>query len=226
MTETKAWDWEASQSGVWLEPAEESYFLAHRWKAQGRSSILDLGCGLGRHSVFFAKCGFSVSGMDLSPEGVRHLEEWAKRENLRVDTKTADMTRLPYADHSFDCVFAYHVISHCDTAGIRAVIGEIGRVLKPGGELYCTVCSKDSWSFREAGFPKADENTVIKTCDGPEKGIPHFYADLDGILNLFCNFHIFQIRHVDDCWFGGEKHHSAHYFILVGKNSTQTLSDN
>lgn len=217
MTDSKAWNWNAAKEKIWLEPSEESYYLVNRWKAQGRKTILDLGCGLGRHSILFAKNGFSVSAMDLSQEGVNHLCEWAERENLQVNATTANMLSLPYADASFDCVFSFHVISHCDTEEIRKVISEIRRVLKPGGELYCTLCSKETWSFCKAGYPKIDENTVVKTDDGPEKGIPHFYVNLDDILRLFADFELLRIRHTDDCWFSGQKQDSRHYFITAQK---------
>jgi ubiquinone/menaquinone biosynthesis C-methylase UbiE len=85
--------------------------------------------------------------MDLSIKGTEHLRKWADRENAAVDIRTGDMLALPYGDSSFDCVFAYHVISHTDTAGIRVIIGELGRVLKPNGEFYLTICSKESWSI-------------------------------------------------------------------------------
>ncbi len=215
--ETKAWNWVQADQKIWLEPSEESYYLAHRWKEQGRRSILDLGCGLGRHSVLFARNGFDVSATDLSPDGVKHLKEWAARENLSVKAEAADMMALPYDDAAFDCVFSFHVISHCDTEGIRKVVSEMNRVLKPGGELYCTLCSKESRSFRDAGYPKIDENTVVKTDEGPEKGIPHFFVDLDDLLTLFSGFEIVSVRHVDDCWFGGAKQKSVHYFLLARK---------
>lgn len=217
MEKTKAWNWSEANRKIWLEPSEESYYLAHRWKAQGRQSVLDLGCGLGRHSILFAQKGFDVTATDLSPDGVKHLKNWAEREKLCVRAETADMMALPYGNASFDCIFSYHVISHCDTEGIRKVIAEMDRVLKPGGELYCTLCSKDSWSFRDAGYPKIDENTVVKTGEGPEKGVPHFFVDLDDLLRLFSSFEIIRIRHVDDCWFDGEKRKSVHFFFLVRK---------
>ena len=217
MRKTKAWDWSTAKKEVWLEPSEESYYLAHRWKAQGRKSILDLGCGLGRHSILFARSGFDVTATDLSPEGVDHLKQWAEHEKLPVNAQTADMMALPYGDAAFDCVFSFHVISHCDTEGIRRVIAEMNRVLKPGGELYCTLCSKDTWSFRDAGYPKIDVNTVVKTDEGPEKGIPHFFVDMDDLLQLFSGFEIIRVRHVDDCWFDGAKRKSIHYFLLVRK---------
>lgn len=215
MVETKAWNWEASTNSIWRRPSEESYYLARRWKEQGKKTILDLGCGLGRHAVFFAKEGFSVYGVDLSAEGIRSMLEWADHEKVRIDAKTADMMNLPFHDDFFDCVFAYHVIYHCDTEGIRDVIKEMKRVLKPGGELFCTLYSKDTRSFREHLYPQVDDNTLIKMEEGPEKGIPHFFADLDDTLNLFSEFHIISVDHKDNCFVNGEKHDFKHYFVLA-----------
>jgi SAM-dependent methyltransferase len=215
MIESKAWDWKNETNKMWLEPCEESYFLAHRWKQKGYSEILDLGCGLDRHSIFFAKNGFSVKAFDLSAEGVEYLNKWAKQDNLKIETKISDMLNLPYANDAFDCVFAYHVISHTDTKGIKKIIGEIERVLKPKGEFYLTLCSKDTWLLKS--YPKIDENTVLKTDDGPEKGVPHFHVNLDDVLALFKDFKIYNIRHIDDCYSEGNKQSYKHYYILGEK---------
>lgn len=51
MSISKPWEWEKETSSLWLEPSEESYYLANRWKAAGFVDILDFGCGLGRHSI-------------------------------------------------------------------------------------------------------------------------------------------------------------------------------
>ena len=215
---SKAWDWNESKNDLWLKPSEESYFIAARWKERGYKELLDFGCGLGRHSVFFAKQGFDVSAFDLSAAGTDHLREWAERENLSIDIQVADMLSLPYPDSTFDCLFAYHVISHTDTAGMRKIMSEVKRVLKPDGELYLTLCSKESWSYVKAGYPHIDENTIIKTDDGPEKGIPHIYFDLDDVLKLFAEINLepLRIRHTDDFYFVDEhKRNSKHYFILV-----------
>ena len=43
----QAWDWSVvSDKKTWLEPCEESYYYASKWKREGRKSVLDLGCGL------------------------------------------------------------------------------------------------------------------------------------------------------------------------------------
>lgn len=215
MSISKAWDWSLESSPIWLKPSEESYFIAQLWKERGLHHVLDYGCGLGRHSIHFAKEGFRVSAFDLSNQGTEHLKTWAEKENLSVNLCNADMTQLPYDSHSFDALFAYHVISHTDSNGIKEILREIARVLKKGGEIYLSLCSKETWSFLKAGYPKIDDNTVIKTDEGPEKGIPHFYVDLEDIFTLMSNFEIERIRHVDDCYFSGNKQNSKHYFILA-----------
>ena len=65
------------------------------------------------------------------------------------------------------------------------IIKEINRVLREDGECYLTLGSKSSPAFNNKDFPVVDENTKIRIEDGPENGIPHFYADYDLIQELF-----------------------------------------
>lgn len=217
---SKPWDWTKNAQDFWNEPAEESYYLAHRWKGKGYARFLDLGCGLGRHSLLFAANGFRVDSFDLSEVAIDGLKETCARSGVaNIACATGDMAELPYPDGAFDCLLAYHVISHTDTRGIARIIGEIKRVLKGGGEFYLTLCSKKSWSYREAGYPKLDDNTVIKVEDGPENGIPHFYSDEESIAGLFKDFSLARVRHVQDILFGGTAlKDSWHYFILGTKD--------
>jgi SAM-dependent methyltransferase len=173
-----------------------------------------LGSGLGRHSIYFAHQGFDVSAIEISNYGVNYLKEWSEKENLDIDIKLGDiMVSLPYVDNSLDCVFAYHSISHTDSTGIKKLVSEIDRVLKPGGEVYTSMCSKESWDFAKAGYPKIDENTVLIKEDGPEKDVPHFFANREDILNLFNNFDIERIRHIDYCYINSKKSDSKYYYI-------------
>jgi SAM-dependent methyltransferase len=217
MTEHKAWAWEKVGDDRWLRPSEESYYLLDRWRAQGRRDFLDLGCGLGRHALQFARSGFSVSAFDLSDEGLRRLGETATAEGLAIDRRLGDMTALPYPDRSFDCLLAYHVISHTDTPGIKKAVTEITRVLRPDGEFYLTLCSKNARGFREAGFPVIDENTVRRVEDGPEDGIPHFFADPSCIEDIFRDLRIIDLRHEQQLVVDGQPYGSWHYFMLGSK---------
>lgn len=218
MSVSKAWDWKKNKDEIWFKPSEISYYLVNRWMELGFKDYLDFGCGLGRHSIHFAKHGFNVTAFDLSDDAIEHTINWAKDETLKVNANTMDMLKLDYEKDSFDCIFAYHVISHTDSKGIIKIRDEIKRVLRPGGEIYLSLCSKDTWAFKDAGFPKVDENTVIKDNEPTEIGIPHFYVNLKDILELFKDFEILNIRHIDDCYFDGGARNSKHYFILAKLN--------
>ena len=145
MVESKGRNWEIvkeEQEEVWKNPSIESYYLLNRWKSQGKNTFLDLGCGLGRHSILFGKNGFEVSCFDISEEAIRRTKNWAEKENLLFDYKVGDMLKLPYDDNKFDCIYCRNVISHTDTEGMKQIVKELDRVMKSSGECYLTLGSK------------------------------------------------------------------------------------
>uniref|UniRef100_A0A7C4NSL9 Class I SAM-dependent methyltransferase n=1 Tax=Thermodesulfobacterium geofontis TaxID=1295609 RepID=A0A7C4NSL9_9BACT len=83
----QGWDWKEIKEERWDTPAEEVYYLLNRWKDQGKSRFLDLGCGRGRHSIFFAKHGFEVYATDISESGIEILKEKAKLQNLNINAE-------------------------------------------------------------------------------------------------------------------------------------------
>ncbi|MCQ2242339.1 methyltransferase domain-containing protein [Treponema sp.] len=217
MAESVGWNWNVVTDSYWLNPCEESYYYAVNWKKEGCESVLDLGCGLGRHSILFAKSGYKVTACDISKDAVDHLKKWKKEENLNIRSVLADMKSLPFADNAFDCIFSYHVISHTDTEGFAGIMNEIRRVLRPNGKIFFTLCSKDAWSFTEGNFPKIDENSILKT-EGAEVNVPHFYVNRDDILRLLPDFKIRTIRHIDDCYHDGAYGKGRHYYISAVLN--------
>lgn len=219
MVDSKAWNWdivEGTHKQYWQEPATESYYLINRWLSQNKKDFLDLGCGLGRHTIQFAKAGFKVSGFDLSEVSIRKTEEYAKQSGVSVDLKVGDMLDLLYDDNSFDCIYCRNVISHTDTAGMKKIVSELKRVLKKDGECYLTLGSKQTWGYKQ-DWPVVDENTKIRVEDGPENGIPHFYADYELIQELFKDFQIIKIFHIEDFIMKKQVISSFHYHVLIKK---------
>ena len=66
MTISKACDWNKELSPIWLQPSEESYFIAQRWKDKDFNESFDFVCRLSRNSIFFAKQSLHVNAFDLS----------------------------------------------------------------------------------------------------------------------------------------------------------------
>jgi AraC-like DNA-binding protein/ubiquinone/menaquinone biosynthesis C-methylase UbiE len=187
-------DWEAfpppPNYGVtdrWIETADI-------WKNAGHVKMLDLASRIGHSSVYFAQRGFDVSAIDISEYAIQYLRDWAAKGRLTINAEVGDMHEITFPANHFDCLFAYHAVSHTNTLGVKKVIAEIERVLKPNGGLFLSFSSKDSREFTEKSWQTMDENTLI--CPHPaEKGIPHFYAGLSDIDHILSNFTIDNISH-------------------------------
>jgi cyclopropane fatty-acyl-phospholipid synthase-like methyltransferase len=91
------------------------------------SRVLDLGCGAGMLALLKRK-GVALAGVDLSDECAL-----ASRRNGYDLTCAAELTRLPFADHSFDYVVSLDVLGHVEFKDKDAVLAEVTRVLRPGG---------------------------------------------------------------------------------------------
>ena len=211
----KGYNW-AIDPSPHLKPVDNCIYLANKWRESGYVDLLDLGTGLGRHAIYFSKQGFNVTATDISDYAVQYLKTWAAKENLLINAEVGDMLSLHYSNQSFDCIFAYHVISHTDSIGMKKTIAEIERVLKPNGEVYLSFCSKESTEFIENRSNKLDKNTLISR-DELEKGIPHFYAGLNDIKELLANFKIELIKHTEYfyCDFSPDNHRRENFIMLM-----------
>jgi 2-polyprenyl-3-methyl-5-hydroxy-6-metoxy-1,4-benzoquinol methylase len=100
--------------------------------------VLDIGCGFGLISIYFAASGAKmVSAVDNNQEKIRVLQTILSRFNPALDNieaKLGDAPDLSVPDNYFDVIIANEVISHVVDADL--FIREMTRVLHPGGTLY------------------------------------------------------------------------------------------
>jgi SAM-dependent methyltransferase len=107
--------------------------------------ILDMGCGSGRHvGAFYERYRATIIGADLRPDDLgAAVERMALHDGLsahkggRWELLAAEITALPFSDHSFDLVLCSEVLEHI--ANDQAAIAELLRILKPGCQLVVSV---------------------------------------------------------------------------------------
>ncbi len=193
----KAWNWNNITSTHWNEPSEDIYYYLHLWSEKRNKKLLDLGAGIGRHSLLFAKNGFDVTAFDFSKEGLDKIESFADQLNLEIDLVNGNMNRLPFSSQSLDFVVAYNSIYHTDYDGLIRTIYEIKRVLKANGEAFITMLSKNDKSFLDGSGSLIAENTLMKK---EEDGsvLPHFFVDEEYIYKLFKSFHIISLKQIEE----------------------------
>ncbi len=101
--------------------------------AEAGAEVLDVPCGAGRLALDLAARGYRVTGVDLSPECLRHAR--AADVDRRVAWEARDMRDLPWPNR-FDAAFCYgNSFGYLDDAGDQAFLRAVAAALKPGGRF-------------------------------------------------------------------------------------------
>jgi SAM-dependent methyltransferase len=230
------WEKIYQQEGrLWKEPFPRFGDVIQTFRDRGCKKILDLGCGSGRHVVGFAEAEFQVTGIDISPTGLKLAQQWLV-ETVSSDDQdsslantvryppiisalsTASSTRvsspdwgglrwgfpdlvqadirdpLPFGDGAFDGLMSTQVIHHALLAEVLATIGEIWRILAPGG---LAVVSVAGLIHDDTEYLEIEPDTYLPQT-GWEAGLPHHIFDEERLRDAFGAFEIEFIERRDN----------------------------
>lgn len=142
-----------------------------RGRFDGRRRVLDAGCGDGRNLVYFLQRGFECFGIDRDPAAVAHVRALAAE--LSSDSPAAnfvagELDRLPWGDGSMDAVVCSAVLHFADDAAhFGRMIGEMWRLLAPGGLFFARLASnigleeRVGTAGRRVRLPDGSERFVV-----------------------------------------------------------------
>jgi SAM-dependent methyltransferase len=125
------------------EPSDAAVAAAGEFAAADVETVLELGAGQGRDTLYLAHRGFDVHALDYAVEGIEAIEAKADTEGLgdRVTVGLHDVRRLlPFADASFDASYSHMLLCMAlTTTELERLVGDLRRVLRPGGHVVYTV---------------------------------------------------------------------------------------
>tara|TARA_B100001758_G_C18160984_1_gene479121 strand:- start:60 stop:725 length:666 start_codon:yes stop_codon:yes gene_type:complete len=190
--------WEANFSSkpemFGLEPSAASIKSVELFKEKKINNIVELGAGLGRDTIFFAKNSINVQALDYSPRAIKIINQKIKKNNLYsfVTTKVFDVRKkLPFNDNSIDGFFSHMLYCMAlSTKEIKNLNNEIFRVLKPKGINIYTVRHTDDGDYKNGVH--IGENLYEK--DG---FIVHFFSE-EKIKDLSEGFNIIEIKKFEE----------------------------
>ena len=125
------------------EPSSFAKLCYEDFSKYGCTKLLELGCGQGRDTIFFANKGLNVHAIDSSKVAIENLNERARKENVSINLKNFDAKRgLPFGNTYFDVVYShmFYNMNFTDDQ-LKFLFSESNRVLKDNGFLYFSVRS-------------------------------------------------------------------------------------
>jgi SAM-dependent methyltransferase len=128
-------------------------------------AVLEVGCGAGVDLARFAKGGALVTGVDVAASAIKLAIANFAQQQLEGNFQVANGEHLPFADNTFDLVYAHGVVQY--TANPSRLVEECRRVLKPGGEAIFQVYNRVSWlnalsKLMKVGLEHDDAPVLLK----------------------------------------------------------------
>jgi tellurite methyltransferase len=158
------------------------------------ADIFDLGCGVGRHVIYLGGRGFRMAGADVSPTAIQRTYAACAERDIVFEGRVCEMTVLPWPDESFDAALSTSTIHHGLRATIKAAVGEVQRVLRPGGSFLVDFPSTDRVDYHflraevAAGhIVEVEPNTFVDErpdSEDPDGFLPHHFCDEVDVRDL------------------------------------------
>ncbi len=121
----------------------ECTYIEKHCGISGQQRILDLACGHGRHSLYFAKKGHRVTGIDINKSFIGIARKEAVDRKLDVEFLEQDILEMDQ-ENGFDTILLlFNSLGFFDRSDCQILFRKIGKALKPGGKAFIDVKNRD-----------------------------------------------------------------------------------
>ena len=144
---------------------------------QPPTRVMDHGFGHGNNLAFFASKGYECAGCEISELLIDKTQELFKSIGKTADLRPIKGLEIPFDDENFDIIVSWSAIYFNGTReAVLKVIGELRRVLKPGGVLLLSTIHPDSALFSHCRH--LGNGSYLVESGGK-------YSNLDGLTYFF-----------------------------------------
>jgi SAM-dependent methyltransferase len=125
------------------ETKQEAEFIFQALNLKRNEELLDIGCGIGRHSVALANKGLRVTGLDFNADYIKRAKSLALATRIRPTFVEGDMRKLPYVNKFDAAVCFWSSFGFFDDDVNFAILKNIHKALKNGGRFLLDVTNRD-----------------------------------------------------------------------------------
>jgi len=187
------------------EPEPELAAFLELGPAKIGGHCLDIGCGLGRHTLTALRMGYKMAAVDFSEVAVQRTRELVQSEGFDADVRCASMHELPFNDSEFDLAFSWCVLNHGTREVFEQAISEAIRVLRSGGVMFGFVMSQRDSRF---GSGRRVGEDCFAFTEGPENDVCHYFPSERNLVNLLERFSV--IERLKEVFFDGSENAFYH----------------
>ena len=177
-----------------LNPSVAAEKALKSFQEKNIKSILELGAGLGRDSIFFAKNSIKVHALDYSQTSIESIANKSEKLNLNnfIKTQVFDIRKkLPFEDNSVYGCFSHMLYCMAlSNSDLKNLNNEICRILKPGGLNIYTVRHTEDGDYRN-GIHRGED---LYENDG---FIVHFFSK-DKVKKISKGFKVLDIEKFEE----------------------------
>ena len=169
-----------------LDPSLSAKKALKLFQEKNIKSVIELGAGLGRDTIFFGKNLIHTIALDYSPSGIKVIDQKIKKANLSkyISSKLFDVReKLPFEDNSIDACYSHMLYCMAlTTEDLEKLNNEIHRILKPNGLNIYTVRHTNDGDYKNGKHIGED----LYENDG---FIVHYFSEekVNSLLNGFKN---------------------------------------
>ena len=139
-----------------LEASNAAITSLEIFKGKNIKKIIELGAGLGRDTIFFAKNSISVEALDYSPQAIKIINRKAVENQLSnyISANLFDIRKkLPFKSNSVQACFSHMLYCMAlSSYELRNLNNEILRILKPGGINIYTVRNTTDGDYKNGVY--------------------------------------------------------------------------
>lgn len=123
---------------------------------------LDLGCGTGTNSLYLARHGWQVVGVDFARTAIRKARLKAREAGLAVDFYAADVTRLDFLNPPIDLILDIGCFHTLDTESRVRYRDQLQRLMRPGARFMLYAFSPRRGRFGDVGITPEEVERLFK----------------------------------------------------------------
>lgn len=120
------------------QPSSIARIFLEKFPPHEGQTLIDIGCGEGRDSIFFARNGYQVTGFDYSIDGINKAKVWADELKLAIEFFQANINEHRF-EKSYDAVFASGALHYIPQQLRKEIISNYKQFTNPGGIHAFTV---------------------------------------------------------------------------------------